>query len=122
MPPPWFAGKAPEAWPLVMVRLDIVTIWPELMWNTRLAALPSTASRSGPGPMMPTLLVTRSSPLVSKMVPVTEKCDRITVGGTRKRVAQRAGAAVVGGRDHNGGGVDGRRQGRLCHQQKCNGD
>ena len=67
MPPPKLDGSAP----LVMVRLAMVTVVLEPMWNTRPAALPLTASRLAPGPRMVTVLVTSSSPVVSVMVPET---------------------------------------------------
>src|SRR6266481_2388240 len=66
-PPP----AKPGAWPLVMVRLAMVTVLEGAMWNTRLAALPFTARLAEPGPRIVTLLVTSNSPLVSRMVPVT---------------------------------------------------
>ena len=60
MPPPKLDGSAP----LVMVRLAMVTVVLEPMWNTRPAALPLTASRLAPGPRMVTVLVTSRSPSI----------------------------------------------------------
>ena len=58
---------------LVMVKPEMLTVFPVAMWNIVLAALPSTARTGEPGPPIVTFLFTSSSPLVSKMVPVTEK-------------------------------------------------
>src|SRR6266571_1036669 len=69
MPPPESLG----ALPFMIVRLEIVTVLAEAMWNTRLMALPFTARLAAPGPEMVMLLFTTSSPLVNPMVPVTAK-------------------------------------------------
>ncbi|PYL25158.1 MAG: hypothetical protein DMF44_03075 [Verrucomicrobia bacterium] len=50
---------------------EMVTVWPEAMWKTRLWLLPLTARFSAPGPETVMLLSTSSSPLVSPIVPVT---------------------------------------------------
>ena len=46
---------------------------PELIKNTRLVALPSTAKLAAPGPLIVTLLFTVKLPLVSVIGPVTAK-------------------------------------------------
>src|SRR3954467_15198074 len=56
-----------------MVRPEMVTVRPEVMWNTRLWLLPLTARLSEPGPEIVMLLITSSSPLVNPIVPVTAK-------------------------------------------------
>src|SRR5579862_1337588 len=70
MPPPADSGNVSlPVKPLVMVSPEMLATMFEPTWNTRLAALPSTARLPGPGPMMLTLFVTNNSPLVNKMVP-----------------------------------------------------
>src|SRR5712671_2670317 len=68
MPPPLSAGEDPLARPLVMAKLAMLTVFPNPIWNTRLAWFALIARLAGPGPVMATFLATRSSPLVSVMV------------------------------------------------------
>src|SRR6058998_2978396 len=65
MPPTRVAGYTPEAFPLLIARLDIVTVLPGVMRNTRLAKLPLIPRLLRPGPRMVTLFEITSSPLVS---------------------------------------------------------
>ena len=60
MPPP----MTPAAFPLVMVSPEIVTSKPEVISNTRLAALPFIASKLAPGPVIVRFLSISSSPLI----------------------------------------------------------
>src|SRR5262245_2811401 len=57
----------------MMVRPEMVTVSPEVMWNSRLLALPFTVRFSAPGPEIVTFLATNNSPLVNPIVPVTAK-------------------------------------------------
>ena len=71
--PPWLRmapPPLPSATPLVIVNPEMVTI-PAKFSNTRETALPLTARVAAPGPLMVTLWVTCSSPLVNRMVPET---------------------------------------------------
>ena len=79
MPPPRSAGNTvPVTKPLVMVRPERLTTVFGPMWNTRLRVSPSTVSPAGPGPSRATLLLTNSSPLVSRMVPETPVASMVS--------------------------------------------
>ena len=84
MPPP-----CPTARPWVTVRSSMLTATPLLIWKTRLASLPLTASRSAPGPSMVRSSVMLSWPPVSAMVPSR------AAGAKRIRSAPGALLAVV---------------------------
>src|SRR5260221_561134 len=68
MPPPLFK----RAYPLAMVRPERLATVLEPMWNTRVTGntdvSAATARWFAPGPTMFTLLETRSSPVVSRIV------------------------------------------------------
>jgi hypothetical protein len=67
MPPP-----LPVVAPLVIVRPEMVAVTLEIL-KTRLALLPLMVSWLAPGPLIVSVLLITSSPLIRVMVPVTEK-------------------------------------------------
>ena len=78
--PPWLRmapPPLPSATPLVIVNSEMVTI-PAKFSNTRETALPLTARVAAPGPLMVTLWVTCSSPLVRVMVPETPVASMVS--------------------------------------------
>ena len=68
-PPPTELGLEP----LLIVRLEMLTVMPEEILNTRLALFPLTVRLARVGPLMAMLLPITSAPLVSVIVPATEK-------------------------------------------------
>ena len=95
--------------PCASVRPEMVTADPPVMLKMREASLPDTVSVAAPGPLMVRFLANAISPVVSVMVPVTEKSMVSPGAGRRDLVAdKRARAGIGGGRDvQRGGGAGG---------------
>src|SRR6266566_9289334 len=100
MPPP-----APDpdsghtACPLVMVNPEIVTSMPEVISNTRLAALPFIASKLAPGPVIVRfLLISRFAACERDRLSIERrvKVNRVPARRGRDGLAQ-ASRVVVGG-------------------------
>src|SRR5262245_14214379 len=83
MPPP--PGPTPN--PLVMVNREMVAFDAKL-WNTRKAALPLIARLAAPGPLIVTLCVIASSPLVSRIVPETPVASMVSPSAALARQAR----------------------------------
>src|SRR4029453_8677286 len=91
------------------------------MLHTRPLALPFTARRLAPGPLIVTLLVTCIWPLANV---IGAGCwdgevDGVVVVGNRERLAQRAGATVVGICDDDGGCLSNWQINESCTYQRA---